>query len=215
MTKRDEQTRIKEAALSANELRSLLNYNPYNGMFTARESRGSWKEGKVVGRIQKNGYRYIKVNGYFYVAQRLAWLYNTGEWPGEGIFVSHIDQDKANNRWNNLRTGTHAECVRNRKKRITDKSKLHSYHTGVSWTEKVKKWSATIVYRPSDGSSVKRICIALFDTEYDAVCMRRLAEGYLYGEYAPKRRPIRIDRAKYRDILVRKIFPLIQQEKGD
>jgi hypothetical protein len=50
------------------------------------------------------------VDGHRYPAHRLAWLYMTGEWPGE---VDHINGKKDDNRWANLRDISHAANSQN------------------------------------------------------------------------------------------------------
>jgi HNH endonuclease len=47
-----------------------------------------------------------------YRAGRLAWLYMTGEWPKNQI--DHINRDKADNRFCNLRDVTQTENMRNK-----------------------------------------------------------------------------------------------------
>jgi len=60
------------------------------------------------------GYREILVDRIHYRAHRLAWLYMTGEWPTNG--VDHIDGDKLNNRFANLRDIPQAANSQNIKK---------------------------------------------------------------------------------------------------
>lgn len=87
--------------LTQEKLKSVLKYNPDTGHFT----RLVWspKEplpGRPAGSLKK-GYISIKIDYKDYKAHRLAWLYMTGTFPEAEI--DHVDGDKANNRWENLR----------------------------------------------------------------------------------------------------------------
>lgn len=94
--------------LTSERLRELLDYDPETGVFTNRFSRGAAKAGAVAGRsIGSSGYLRIMVSGRHYLAHRLAWLYMTGEWPKEE--VDHINRDKIDNRWANLREATRTD----------------------------------------------------------------------------------------------------------
>lgn len=95
--------------LTAKKLREILDYDPLTGKF----SRLSAPK-KDIGRIHKiRGYHEIYVEGRLRYAHRLAWLYMTGEWP-KGL-IDHIDHDKSNNRWNNLREANFVSNGQNRK----------------------------------------------------------------------------------------------------
>lgn len=83
-------------------LRAKLHYDPETGVFT-------WAApgpGRRVGRRlypHANGYVMVFHEGRLARAHRLAFLYMTGELPPEGMEVDHINGDKADNRWTNLR----------------------------------------------------------------------------------------------------------------
>ena len=75
--------------LTADQLRTLLNYDPATGVFTWRRQNQlghyarSWNTryaGTVAGTSQ-HGYVQIMVNGWLYLAHRLAFLWMTGNWP--------------------------------------------------------------------------------------------------------------------------------------
>lgn len=85
---------------------SQLDYNPYSGYFTRR------KNGKPVGSDHGNGYLTVYVLGKHYYAHRLAWLYVTGEWPKDDI--DHIDGNRINNSWGNLREATRSQNLINK-----------------------------------------------------------------------------------------------------
>lgn len=97
----------KEAELSANTLRDLYDYDPLTGVFVSKVGRRGIAKGVPAGHVGSHGYNVIQVMWRPYQAHRLAWLYMTGEWPSH--FIDHIDGDRANNAWANLRPATYAD----------------------------------------------------------------------------------------------------------
>lgn len=92
--------RVK-AALTQDNLKESLSYDPLTGIFTRNYSVTSYRKGSVAGTLLNTGYISIRVAGAYYQAHRLAWLYVTGEWPTE--WIDHINGDKSDNRFENLR----------------------------------------------------------------------------------------------------------------
>ena len=105
----------KVADLSQERLKELLHYDPNTGVFAwAKERRGV-----TVGKIANNcspttGYIRIRVDGFLYNAHRLAWLYMSGSLPDKEI--DHRNGIRADNRWKNLRNGTHGLNQQNRRR---------------------------------------------------------------------------------------------------
>lgn len=87
----------------AAQLREMFHYDPQTGEFTRKVTTASRaRAGDVAGNIHApSGYWVIRALGHQYKAHRLAWLYMTGAWPAHTI--DHIDGDRQNNRWSNLR----------------------------------------------------------------------------------------------------------------
>lgn len=116
---------MAESDLTAQQLREVLRYDPDTGEFTWLSKR-SWKAlaGARAGCVDREGYRKI----FFYrfgllCEHRLAWLYMRGHWPS-GV-IDHIDGDKGNNRFDNLRDVVHTENLWNTKRaRLRNKSGL-------------------------------------------------------------------------------------------
>lgn len=95
--------------LTQRKLKSLLRYEPKTGKFIWLVWRPNGiRVGDVAGGEHGDGYWCIGVCGKIYLAHRLAWLYMTGVWPSE---VDHINMNRSDNRWKNLR---HADGVMNR-----------------------------------------------------------------------------------------------------
>ena len=104
--------------LTQERLKQLLYYDPVTGIFTWRKNHSSMaRAGNIAGYVAKKEhtkYIYIRVDNKLYLAHRLAFLYQTGKFPAKQ--VDHIDQNRTNNSWNNLRPASHTDNQRNRSK---------------------------------------------------------------------------------------------------
>lgn len=121
------------------ELKSLLNYDPDTGIFTWISNRpGTKGAGSVAGVIMNNGYRQIMINRRHYLAHRLAFLYMTGKIPD--LDVDHINRDRSDNRWANLRAVNKSENLFNLG--LDPRNKVGA--AGVSWSKSTGRWQASI-----------------------------------------------------------------------
>jgi hypothetical protein len=95
------------AEVTAELLRQMVRYDPDTGIFTWAVPRKAMKAGDRAG--SEVG-RYVRISLFDrpHSAHRLAFLYMTGAWPDRA--VDHINGDKHDNRWCNLR---HADATIN------------------------------------------------------------------------------------------------------
>lgn len=87
--------------ITQNRLRELTHYCQQTGQFTHLQSNRRKKAGMPAGSLRRDGYVYAMFDGHRAMAHQFAWLYMTGEWPTQEI--DHIDNNKANNAFANLR----------------------------------------------------------------------------------------------------------------
>jgi hypothetical protein len=144
--------------ITQSQLKAALHYDPDTGVFTRLTGKGS--KSNVVGTVPKgerHAYLKIGIGRKIYQAHRLAWLYMTGACP-EG-FIDHINGNKLDNRFSNLRVATASQNKQNtRKARRDSKSGL----LGASWHSRTNKWRAAIQI---DG---KKKHLGYFDTPEQA-----------------------------------------------
>lgn len=131
-------TKPREAILPVSEVRRLLRYEPETGTFFWRVDTKNTATGDVAGCRQSRGYWHIKINRRLYMAHRLAWLYVTGDWPVG--HVDHINGDRGDNRFANLRIATNSENARNSKMRINNACG----YKGVHYKKRLNKFVAQI-----------------------------------------------------------------------
>lgn len=129
---------LSKSGLTSSRLRDLLSYDSESGVFRWAKSFGNAKEGKQAGCVGPHGYRYIGVDAGFFKAHQLAWLYVTGEYPVAEI--DHIDGNRDNNAFCNLRRATRSENMQNKKKYAN----ATSAYQGVHFHKCSGKWCAAI-----------------------------------------------------------------------
>lgn len=83
--------------MTQEEIKQHLTYEPETGVFTKISGR---KRGPYTGFKSTMGYRKIHIAGHEYFLHRLAFLIMTGSMPEQ---VDHINRNKEDNRWENLR----------------------------------------------------------------------------------------------------------------
>lgn len=149
--------------LTAARLRELLNYDPSTGVFTWLVDRPgkSGRKGSIAGTAKgSHGYLSIGVDGKMWLAHRLAWVYMTGDQPP--ALIDHIDRDKLNCRWANLRASTKVWNAQNAGQPHSDNASgflgVHAFPRNVK-----KPWVASI--KPE---GKKRVHLGYFSTPESA-----------------------------------------------
>jgi hypothetical protein len=165
---------VKNEIITAEELRSILNYDPKTGKFTYSAKCARNNIGDEAGWKNGNGYLKITVNQIKYYAHRLAWLYVTGNWPM--LTVDHKNGVGIDNCWSNLRLASHSENGMNKAaKKIYRNGTIRK---GVYFHKQASKWAAQIA---KDG---KVSYLGLFGSAEDAHAAYVAAAGKLHGEFA-------------------------------
>lgn len=161
--------------ISQEIVREFLDYDSDTGKLTWKERARRWFKSdkschtwntrfakKEAFTVSSYGYFRIRILGKAYQLHRVIWLYQTGEWPKEQ--VDHINHNRADNRWFNLREASNQENGKNR----TRQRNNSSGYTGVGWDR--QKWYSKIVINK------KYIFLGYFDLLENAVRARKEAE---------------------------------------
>jgi hypothetical protein len=156
---------MAEDIVQLDRLKELLKYDPMTGDFTRLTNTGGRRAGSTAGSVnQKNGYRYVSVDGRYYLAHRLGWFFVNGVWP-EGD-LDHINRCRTDNRLGNLREVTSKENGEN----YGPFSNNTSGHRGVTWDTSRHMWVAQIKHHG------RQVSLGRFRTKAEAIAARKGAE---------------------------------------
>lgn len=129
------------------------------------------KVGDRAGYQEPGGYCYIYLHGILILAHRLIFLYHHNYLPK---YIDHINQNKGDNRIENLRAVTFTQNMANTKSKRDTTSK----YKGVHWNKRDKAWVSQI----KAGS--KRYNLGYFKTEEEAARAYDKKAAELFNEYA-------------------------------
>lgn len=154
-------------ALTLEELKAVLRYDPKTGKWFNRVWRGGTAyAGMETGRPNSDGYIQICVKCKRYMSSRLAHFYMTGEWPLDEM--DHRNRNRQDNRWTNLRPANDSQNQMNRVPQKNNRSGCKGvWKRGPSWYAHI---------------SSRRI--GKFKTKSSAVQARRIKERELFGAFA-------------------------------
>ena len=155
--------------LTAEIARALFEYNEQTGVLVNRVTRGASKAGRVAGVPHHTGYLNTTVNYKHVLVHRVIWLIKTGAYPKHSI--DHIDMNKTNNRWSNLREATGSQQNGN-------KGLMSNNKSGWKGVRKSKnRWQALLTLNG------KQRLVGSFETAEEAVAARAEAAREQFGEF--------------------------------
>ena len=155
--------------ITQDQLKHICHYNPDTGEFVRIRKRswtGNEYECKSFPNSNGDGWGYLQMNidRVVYKVHRLIFLYMTGEFPK--CDVDHVNGNRTDNRWENLRLVSRQENLRNMGLRQSNTSGV----CGASYDRNRSAWHAYI------GTGNKRTHIGYFGKKEDAVKARTDAE---------------------------------------
>lgn len=159
---------------SQEELRRLFDYEPDTGILRwkyVRPRAYRIKLGGTAGTVTDRGYLHIGIARRNYLAHRVIWKWMTGNDPVDQI--DHIDGDRLNNRWSNLRQATNGQNRWNIRRQKNNKSGT----TGVC-AEQGRAWVAYIA------AGRGQVRLGRFQTKTEAIAARREAVSRMHGDFA-------------------------------
>ena len=158
--------------LTQKYLKSKLKYSKRTGKFAWKSTHptNGVKAGQEIN-TKLNGYICVKLDNKKYYVHRLAFLYVTGKMPPRARKVDHINGEKTDNRWKNLRLVSARQNNRNRPEH-------RAGITGVLLT----KWGTYEVRIKIGG---RTIYLGTYPSRDQAVAARRKGERMYWRKVRP------------------------------
>ena len=164
---------VQEQKVTGTTIAIFLDYDPQTGKFSRKLKTGPHSyPGEEITHLNDEGYVVVTMMGARLRAHRIAWAWMTGKWPENDI--DHINGDRTDNRFSNLRQATRSQNLQNSGLRPTNKTG----QTGVHFCHQRKKYVAQIRVNKAT------FPLGRFQTLEAAIAARKLAEKKFYGEFA-------------------------------
>ena len=148
----------------------LFRYDKETGDLIRKVNKGTAKAGDKAGAVNGSGYLLTTIEGVKYRNHRIIFLMHHGFLPA---CLDHIDNNKLNNRIENLRPATPSQNQCNSGMRKDNTSGVK----GVTWFPESSKWRVQIKYNG------KRHCYGLYNTLLEATTVIHKAREKLHGEF--------------------------------
>jgi hypothetical protein len=160
---------MAEQILSQDRLKQVLDYDLNTGFFKRKNLYGPKVD--IAGHISTSGHRQIMVDKKLYMAHRLAWLWQYGEFPS--LLVDHKNKNPDDNRICNLRLATNSENQQNTRVRVDNKTGAK----GISFSKDKNCWRSRI--------SIKghTFHLGYFENIDEAIHARKIAENQFFTHH--------------------------------
>jgi CO dehydrogenase/acetyl-CoA synthase gamma subunit (corrinoid Fe-S protein) len=142
-------------------VKELFDYHPDGHLTWKVQKSNNVKVGSFAGSVNSEGYLQVGIDRVLYKVHRLIYLWHYGFVYN---LIDHIDQNKLNNKIQNLRIATNSQNLRNRSKQVNNTSGFK----GVSFHKHTNKFQAKIKINK------KQIYLGLFlsaEEAYDVYCI--------------------------------------------
>jgi hypothetical protein len=156
--------------MNKSEITELLEYRDGHLIWKV-DRNNKTKAGQKAGSLQSAGYWQVEIKGKKHLAHRLIFFLHHEYWPEE---VDHINNNKLDNRIENLRPATRACNEWNQAMPLTNTSGVKN----VDWYKAKEKWRVRIQV------NTQRIVIGYFDNLEIAKQAAIEARSILHGEFA-------------------------------
>jgi hypothetical protein len=141
-------------------------------LFWKVDRRGNKLIGKQASRLKKsNGYYEVTINKKKHYAHRIIFMMFHGYWPEQ---IDHIDGNRSNNLFSNLREATNAQNNRNTKLRVNNTTGFK----GIYFHKQNKNFVARITV------DYKEIHLGCYKTAEEAHEAYKKAASELHGDFA-------------------------------
>lgn len=165
------------ALASRERFSELFSYDEESGRLANRTTRNNRsKAGDGAGCFNRDGYMQVSVDGRVYLHHRLIWLLVTGYWPTDDI--DHINGQRSDNRWANLREATRKQNIQNTAKRPNKTG-----HPGVHYSKAYPGHGIPARYVAQIRIAGRKVHLGRFETAEAAGAAYEIAESSYKGEF--------------------------------